>query len=95
MLSVVAVGCGVVLGLAGAHLAAPLYWQVLARYPLGGGRLLRLFWRLQRALLAGAGHHPYLVGCFEALERAPDAEARAAARARLRWWCAMHRPRRG
>jgi hypothetical protein len=93
MLSVVAVGCGVVLGLAGAHLAAPLYWQLLARCPLGGGRLARSFWRLKRGLLARAGYHPYLVDCLEALARAPDAEARAVAQARLRWWCALRRAR--
>jgi len=94
MLAVVAVGCGMVVGLAGAHLALPLYWQWLGRYPMGGGRLARLFWRVQRVLLARAGYPRYLVDCFAALERAPDAEARGAARARLRWWCAMRRERR-
>jgi hypothetical protein len=93
MLSVVAVGCGVVLGLAGAHLAAPLYWQLLVRYPPGGSRLARVFWRSKRALLARAGYHRYLVDCLEALARAADAEARAAAQARLRWWCAVRRAR--
>lgn len=88
MLTGVAVGCGVILGVAGAELAGPLYWRVLAAWPLGGP-LARLFWRLQRALLAGAGHHPYLVGCFEALAQAPDAAAVGAAQARLRWWCAV------
>jgi heme oxygenase len=94
MLSVVAVGCGLVLGLAGAHLAAPFYWKALARYPLGAGRPARLFWRVQRVLLARAGYHRYLVECLEALERAPDAEAQAAARARLNWWCALRKTAR-
>jgi len=89
MLSVVAVGCGMVVGLAGAHLALPLYWQWLARYPMGGGPVARLFWRVQRVLLARAGYPRYLVDCFEAFERASSPEARDAARARLRWWCAM------
>ena len=93
MLSVVAVGCGVVLGLAGAHLAAPLYWQLLVRYPPGGGRLARFFWRFKRGLLARAGCHRYLVDCLDALEQAADAEARAVAEARLRWWCALRRAR--
>jgi hypothetical protein len=89
MLSVVAVGCGLVLGLAGAHLAAPLYWRLLVRFPPGGGPLARWFWRSKRTLLARAGYHRYLVECLEALAQAADAEARAAAHARLRWWCAV------
>ncbi len=93
MLPVVAVGCGVVLGLAGAELAGPLYWRLLARCPLPRGRLARLVWRVHRTLLAQAGHHPYVVGCVDALAQATDAAAVAAVRGRLRWWAAVRRSR--
>ena len=91
MLSVVALGCGLIMGLAGAQLAAPLYWRVLASRSLGTGRATRLLLRAQRHMLARAGHHPYLVSCFEALEQAEDTASRDAAQARLRWWCAVRK----
>ncbi len=93
MLAVVAMGCGVVLGLAGAELAAPFYWRLLAACPLAPGRLMRLFWGIQRAFLSRTGHHPYLIACFEALEQAADAAAVTAAQSRLRWWCMVRRAR--
>jgi|RhiMetdeSRZDD1v2_1073273.scaffolds.fasta_scaffold22957_8 hypothetical protein len=91
MLAVVAMGCGVVLGLAGAELAAPFYWRLITACRLAPGPLARLFWRIQRTLLRHAGHHPYVVGCFEALEHAADPAAVTAALARLRWWSAVRR----
>ncbi len=94
MLAVVAVGCGIILGLAAAELAARLYWRLLTAWPFGHGRLTRLFLRAQRGLLARTGHHPYLVDSLEALERAADPAALTAAQARLRWWCAIRIARR-
>ena|SRR5690242_11086411 len=86
MLGVVAVGCGIVLGLAAAELAGPLYLRLLAACPLGTHRLTRLFLGAHRALLARAGHHPYLVDCLASLAAAEDLAALSTARARLRWW---------
>jgi hypothetical protein len=93
MLALVALGCGIVLGVAAVEVTAPHYWRLLASSPLPRTRAARLWLRLQRALLARAGHHPYLVECVEALAHASDATAFAAAQARLRWWTRMRRPR--
>lgn len=89
MLGVVAVGCGIVLGLAAAELAGPHYLRLLAACPLGPRRLTRLVLGLHRALLARTGHHPYLLDCLAALAAADDRTTLAAARARLRWWSSV------
>ncbi len=93
MFTLAAVGCGILLGFTTAQLAAPLYWRLLAAWPFGPGRLTRWLLALQRRLLVATGHHPYLVACVEALERAPDREAMSAARARARLWYALRRRR--
>jgi len=94
MLAVVAVGYGLILGLAAAEVAGPLYWRLLAACPLGEGRWTRRFLAAQRRLLAWGGHHPYLVDCVAGLARASDPASRASARGRLAWWCAVRRAAR-
>ena len=94
MLAVVAVGYGLILGLAAAEVVGPLYWRLLATWPLGTGRWTRSFLGAQRRLLTWVGHHPYLVDCVAGLARASDPAARASARARLQWWCAVRRAAR-
>jgi hypothetical protein len=89
MLAVVAVGCGIILGLTAAEAAGPFYWRLLAACPLGSGRWTRRFLGAHRAFLARAGYHPYLVDCLAGLEQTADPVARTAARGRLRWWCAV------
>ena len=91
MVALVAIGAGILLGFLATERAMPVYWRLLGAQALPRGRLTRLWLRAQRALLGRAGHHPYLLACLEALEQAPDPSAAAAARARLRWWCAVRR----
>ena len=93
MRELIAVGCGILLGVVGLELTSPLYWRLLASRALPAGRLTRGWLRVQRNLLARAGHHPYLVASLEALAAATDTAALDAARARLRWWAAVRRAR--
>jgi len=93
MLELIAVGGGILLGFVGLQLTGPLYWRLLASEALPAGPLTRRWLRVQRALLARAGHHPYLVGSLEALAGATDTAALDAARARLRWWAVIRRNR--
>jgi hypothetical protein len=86
MLALVGLGCGIVLGMAALEVTAPHYWRLLASSSLPRRRAARLWLRCQRALLARAGHHPYLVDCVGALASAADAASLADAQARLRWW---------
>jgi hypothetical protein len=94
MHELIAIGCGILLGVVGLELTGPLYWRLLASEIVPAGPLTRCWLRLQRALLARTGHHPYLTSSLEALAGAPDAHARDAARARLRWWASIRGPAR-
>lgn len=89
MLSMAALGCGILIGFATAALAAPVYWRLLATWPLRPGRTTRRLLAAQRRFLVRTGHHPYLVACLEAIERAQDPAAISAAQARLRWYCVI------
>jgi hypothetical protein len=91
MPELIGLGCGVLLGFVGTTLSGPAYWRLLGSRMLPDGPLLRGWLRLQRGLLARAGHHPYLVSCLDALADASDPAARDAARARLRWWASVRR----
>jgi hypothetical protein len=91
MHELIGLGCGVLLGFVGTALGGPLYWRLLGARARPEGRLLRGWLRLQRRLLARAGHHPYLVSSLDALADAGDPAAADAARARLRWWAAVRR----
>jgi hypothetical protein len=91
MTELIALGCGVLLGFVGTTLGGPSYWRLLGSPVLPAGPLLRAWLRVQRGLLARAGHHPYLVGSLDALADAADPAALDAARARMRWWAAVRR----
>lgn len=93
MQELIAVACGILLAVVGLELTSPLYWRLLASEALPTGPLTRGWLRVQGTLLARAGHHPYLIGSLEALAAATDTAALDAARARLRWWAALRRPR--